>query len=101
MYVCSAYTTAAQAESWGTWQHSAGLISAHIMLQAPKPHLNLVPNYRSLPGPALLLPVLNGDILVHSLSCTLFCILQEFTMDIRRKNKANQNRSATRSILAL
>lgn len=32
------------------------------MLQALKPPLNLVPSYGSLPGPALLLPVPEGDI---------------------------------------
>lgn len=52
-----------QVESWGVKKHNAGLISAHIKLQAPKLHLNLVLNYGSLSGPALLLPGLDGDIL--------------------------------------
>lgn len=52
-------------------QHIAELISAQIMLQSLKPHLNLVLSYGSLLGLALLLPVPHGDILVLSLSCKL------------------------------
>lgn len=84
-------------QSWGAWQHSAGLISAHVMLQAQKCHLNLVPNYGSLPGPALLpLPIL-----VHSLSCTLFVFYRNSLLVSEAKIKITKKRSATRSILAL
>lgn len=65
VYWCSASDNR-QAESWDVKQHIDGLIFAHIMLQAPKLHLNLVPSYGSLPGPALLLPGLDGDIFWHS-----------------------------------
>lgn len=89
--ICVQHKAAAQAESWGAWQHSAGLISAHVMLQALKPHLNLVPSYGSLPGPALLLPVLDSDILVHSLPCTLSALYRNSLLISEAKIKLTTN----------
>lgn len=69
----------------------AGLISAHVMLQALKPHLNLVPSYESLPGPALLLPVLDSDILVHSLPYTLSALYRSSLLIPEAKIKLTKN----------
>lgn len=54
-------------------QHIAELISAQIMLQSLKPHLNLVLSYGSLLCLALLLPVPHGDILVLSYPANFLC----------------------------
>lgn len=78
-------------QGWGAWQHSAGLISANIMLQARKCHLNLVPNCESLPGPALLLPVPDADILVHSLPCALSVFYRNSLPVSKAKIKRTKN----------
>jgi len=71
------------------------------MLQALKPHLNLLANYGSLQSPAPLLPVLGGDILVHSLSCTLPAFYRSSLLVSEAEIKLTKKRSATRSVLAL
>lgn len=71
------------------------------MLQDLKPPLNLVPNYGSLPGPALLLPMPEGDIWVHSLSCTLSAFYRNSLPISEAKIKLTKKRTVTRGILAL